>query len=120
MNGRDTTETHFYTEGGNEYMKMAGLLYVSESNVKPIDIGQSSQVTLGANGHAKWFTIPQAAAEKRMTVTLPPKGSFAVYDEKGVCVNFSILSGNNKAKLPKNGTIVFAGAPKSEFAISVN
>ena len=39
-------------------MEMAGLLYVSESNVKPIDVGQSSQVTLGANGHAKWFTIP--------------------------------------------------------------
>ncbi|MBL3199715.1 serine hydrolase, partial [Klebsiella pneumoniae] len=39
MNGRDTTETHFYTEGGNEYMEMAGLLYVSESNVKPIDVG---------------------------------------------------------------------------------
>ena len=38
MNGRDTTETHFYTEGGNEYMEMAGLLYVSESNVKPIDV----------------------------------------------------------------------------------
>ncbi|MEW9578995.1 serine hydrolase domain-containing protein [Bacillus toyonensis] len=120
MNGRDTTETHFYTEGGNEYMEMAGLLYVSESNVKPIDRGQSSKVTLEANGHAKWFTIPQAAAEKRMTVTLPSKGSFAVYDEKGVCANFSIVSGNNKVKLPKNGTIVFAGAPNSEFAISVN
>ncbi|MED1904343.1 serine hydrolase [Bacillus thuringiensis] len=120
MNGRDTTETNFYTEGGNEYMEMAGLLYVSESNVKPIDIGQSSQVTLGANGHAKWYTIPKAAAEKRMTVTLPSKGSFAVYDEKGVCISFSIVSGNNKVKLPKNGTIVFAGAPKSEFAISVN
>ncbi len=34
MNGRDTTETHFYTEGGNEYMEMVGLLYVSESNIK--------------------------------------------------------------------------------------
>ena len=120
MNGRDTTETHFYTEGGNEYMEMAGLLYVSESNVKPIDVGQSSQVTLGANGHAKWFTIPQAATDKRMTVTPPSNGSFAVYDEKGVCVNFTIVSGNNKVELPKNGTIVFAGAPKSEFAISVN
>ncbi|WPA86245.1 serine hydrolase domain-containing protein [Bacillus cereus] len=119
MNGRDTTETNFYTEGGNEYMEMAGLLYVSESNVKPIDIGQSSKVTLGENGHAKWFTIPQAATEKMITVTLPSKGSFAVYDEKGVCVNFTIVSGNNKVKLPKNGTIVFAGAPKSEFAISV-
>ncbi|PEP99706.1 serine hydrolase [Bacillus wiedmannii] len=120
MNGRDTTETHFYTEGGNEYMEMAGLLYVSGTNVKPLDAGQSSKVTLQANGHAKWFTIPQAAAGKRMTVTLPSKGAFAVYDESGVCVNFTIVSGNNKVKLPKNGTVVIAGAPNSEFAITLN
>ncbi|QIW19625.1 serine hydrolase domain-containing protein [Bacillus thuringiensis] len=120
MNGRDTTETHFYTEGGNEYMEMAGLLYVSGTNVKPLDAGQSSKVTLQANGHAKWFTIPQAAAGKKMTVTLPSKGAFAVYDDNGVCVNFTIVSGNNKVKLPKNGTIVIAGAPNSEFAITLN
>ncbi|MBE7150512.1 beta-lactamase family protein [Bacillus mycoides] len=120
MNGRDTTETHFYTEGGNEYMEMAGLLYVSGTNVKPLDAGQSSKVTLQANGHAKWFTIPQAAAGKRMTVTLPSKSAFAVYDENGVCVNFTIVSGNNKVKLPKNGTVVIAGAPNSEFAITLN
>ncbi|MBK5431751.1 serine hydrolase [Bacillus sp. TH25] len=120
MNGRDTTETHFYTEGGNEYMEMAGLLYVSGTNVKPLDAGQSSKVTLQANGHAKWFTIPQAAAGKRMTVTLPSTGAFAVYDEDGVCVNFTIVSGNNKVKLPKNGTVVIAGAPNSEFAITLN
>ncbi|MEK5251431.1 serine hydrolase domain-containing protein [Bacillus sp. FSL R9-9530] len=120
MNGRDTTETHFYTEGGNEYMEMAGLLYVSGNNVKPLDAGQSFKVTLQANGHAKWFTIPQAAAGKRMTVTLPSQGAFAVYDENGVCVNFTIVSGNNKVKLPKNGTVVIAGAPNSEFAITLN
>ncbi|PED06197.1 serine hydrolase domain-containing protein [Bacillus pseudomycoides] len=120
MKGRDTTETHFYTEGGNEYMEMAGLLYVSGSNIKPLDAGQSSKVTLQANGHAKWFTIPQAAAGKTMTVALPSKSSFAVYDEKGVCVNFTVVSGNNKVKLPKNGTVVFTGAPNSEFAITLN
>ncbi|MEX0135213.1 beta-lactamase family protein [Bacillus nitratireducens] len=120
MKGRDTTETHFYTEDDNEYMEMAGLLYVSGSNVKPLDAGQSSKVTLQANGHAKWFTIPQTAAGKTMTVALPSKSSFAVYDEKGVCVNFTVVSGNNKVKLPKYGTVVFAGAPNSEFAITLN
>ncbi|MFJ7983106.1 serine hydrolase domain-containing protein [Lysinibacillus xylanilyticus] len=120
MRGRDTTESRFYTEGGNEYMEMSGLLYVSGSNIKPLDIGQPSKVTLQGNGHAKWFTIPQAAAGKTMTVALPSKSSFAVYDEQGVCVNFTVVSGNNKVKLPKNGTVVFAGAPNSEFAITLN
>ncbi|MGE7997477.1 serine hydrolase domain-containing protein [Lysinibacillus sp. NPDC093190] len=120
MTGRDATESRFYTEGGNEYMEMSGLLYVSGTNVKPLDANQSSKVTLQANGHARWFTIPQAAAGKTMTVTLPSKSSFAVYDEQGVCVNFTVVSGNNKVKLPYSGTVVFAGAPNSEFAITLN
>ncbi|SDG16679.1 CubicO group peptidase, beta-lactamase class C family [Paenibacillus sp. cl6col] len=120
MDGRDTKEAHFYTESGNEYMEMADFLYVSESNVKPLDTDQSSIVTLQANGHAKWFTIPEAAAGKTMNVALPSKSSFAVYDEKGVCINFTVVSGNNKVKLPKNGTVVFAGVPNSEIAVTLN
>ncbi|MEB7454572.1 serine hydrolase domain-containing protein [Lysinibacillus sp. fkY74-1] len=120
MAGRDTTESRFYTEGGNEYMEMSGLIYVSGSNLKSLHAGQSSKVKLQANGHAEWFTIPQAAAGKTMTVELPAKSSFAVYDEAGQCVNFTIVSGNNKVKLPKNGTVVFAGAPNAEMAITLN
>ena len=120
INGRDTTEAHFYTENGNEYMEMASFLYVSESNVKSLDAGQLSKVTLQENGHAKWFTIPQTAAGKTMTVELPSGSSFAVYDENGVCVNFTVVSDNNKVKLPENGTVVFAGAPNSEFTVALN
>ncbi|ANC22740.1 hypothetical protein WR52_28845 (plasmid) [Bacillus cereus] len=79
-----------------------------------------NKTTVVTNEEVASRELKKIAAEKRMTVTLPSNGSFAVYDEKGVCVNFTILSGNNKVKLPKNGTIVFAGAPNSEFAISMN
>lgn len=120
MNGRDMTEARFYTKGGIEYMEMPGLVYVSGSNVQLLDAGKSSKVTLAANGHAKWFAIPHEATGKIMTVTLPSKSSFAVYDEKGVCINFSVVNGNNKVKLPNNGMVVFAGAPNSEFAITLN
>ncbi|EJQ86780.1 hypothetical protein IGW_05371 [Bacillus cereus ISP3191] len=120
LNGRDTMEAHFYTEDGTEYMEMSSFLYVSESNVKPLYTGQLSKVTLQKNGHAKWFTVPQEAAGKTMTVELPPKSSFAVYDEKGVCVNFTIVSDNNKVKLPENGTVVFVGEQSSEFTIKFN
>ena len=120
MNGRDTKEAHFYTEDGTEYMEMASFLYVSESNVKSLDTGQLSKVTLQKNGHAKWFTIPQEAAGKTMAVELPSGSSFAVYDENGVCVNFTVVSDNNKVKLPENGTVVFAGAPNSEFTVALN
>ncbi|MFJ7886708.1 serine hydrolase domain-containing protein [Lysinibacillus xylanilyticus] len=120
MAGRDTTESRFYIERGNEYMEMSGLLYVSGTNLKPLEASQSSKVTLQANGHARWYTIPQAVVGKTMTVALPPKSSFAVYDGEGVCVNFTVVSGNNKVKLPKNGTVVFAGEANSQFAITLN
>lgn len=55
-----------------------------------------------------------------MTVELPSKSSFAVYDEKEVCVNFTIVSNNNNVKLPKNGKVVFTGAPNSEFTVTLN
>ncbi len=120
MGGRDTTETRFYTEGDDEYLEMSGFLYVSETNLKPLNASQSSKVTLQANGHASWFTIPEALAGKTMTVELPSNSSFAVYDDKGLCINFTVVNGNNKVKLPKNGTVVFAGASNSEFAITLN
>ncbi|HDR4839418.1 TPA: serine hydrolase, partial [Bacillus cereus] len=95
-------------------------LYVSESNVKSLDAGQLSKVILQANGHAKWFTIPQEAAGKTMKVELPSGSSFSVYDENEVCVNFTVVSGNNKVKLPENGTVVFAGGPNTQFSIALN
>ncbi|UNK15894.1 beta-lactamase family protein [Paenibacillus sp. N3/727] len=117
--GRDTTEARFYTKDSIEYLNVNGYSLVSEANVKPIYAGNQSKATVSANGDAKWYTIPAAAAGKTMTVKLPTKGAFAVYDEQGFCVNYSLVSGNNKVTLPKNGTIVFAGAPDLEFKITM-
>ncbi|TDL49307.1 class A beta-lactamase-related serine hydrolase [Paenibacillus dendritiformis] len=119
MAGRDLAEFRFFTQDGVEYMEGAGSLYVSGAKVKPLYAGKESKLTLQANGHAKWFTVPKAAAGKTMTVALPKKGAFAVYDEQGLCVNFTVVSGNNEVTLPENGTIVFAGAPGSEFGIAL-
>lgn len=55
-----------------------------------------------------------------MIVMLLLNGLFVVYDEKGVCVNFIIVSGNNKVEFLKNGIIVFVGVLKLEFVILVN
>ncbi|KKO55438.1 serine hydrolase domain-containing protein [Paenibacillus sp. DMB20] len=119
LEGRDTTEVQFYTEDGIDYMKANAYLLVSEANVKPIYAGNQSKITVPANGHAQWYTVPAAAAGKTMTVKLPKNGAFAVYDEQGLCLNYTIVSGNNKVTLPKSGTIVFAGAPGSEFKIAM-
>ncbi|WP_232697805.1 serine hydrolase domain-containing protein [Brevibacillus daliensis] len=120
LSGRDTTEAQFYTEKGVEYLKLNASLLVSAANVKPIHAGNQSKVTVPVNGHAQWYTIPAAVAGKTMTVNLPKKGAFAVYDEEGERpLIHSIVNGNNKVTLPKSGTIVFAGAPGSEFKIAL-
>ncbi|MBE9918213.1 beta-lactamase family protein [Paenibacillus donghaensis] len=118
--GRDTTEAKFYTKDGIEYLNENEYSLISEANVKPIYAGNQSRATVSANGDAKWYTIPAAATGKTMTVKLPKNGAFAVYNEEGLCVNYTIVSGNNKVTLPKNGTIVFAGAPDSEFIIEMS
>ncbi|KKO55202.1 serine hydrolase domain-containing protein [Paenibacillus sp. DMB20] len=119
MGGRDTFELRFNKEGGTEYLEAAGILYISGDKVKPLHNGKKSTVTLQDNGHARWYTVPEGAAGKTMTVTMPAKGAFAVYNEQGVCVNYSIATGKNTVELPKNGTVVFAGESGSSFGITL-
>lgn len=119
MAGRDTSEFHFYKEKGVEYLEAAGSLFVSGKNVKPLYKGKKSTVTLQADGYAKWYTIPKQSAGKTMTVTLPAQGAFVVYDEAGMAVNYSLISGSNEVKLPANGAVVFAGAPGSAFNVTL-
>ncbi|WP_106769158.1 serine hydrolase domain-containing protein [Paenibacillus faecalis] len=119
MMGRDTFEHRFYTKGGVEYFEAAGALYVSEEQIKSLYKGKQSTVTLNKEGHAKWYTVPNKAVGKTMTVDMPENGAFAVYDGQGLCTNFTVVSGNNKVKLPEDGVIVFAGDPGSSFEITL-
>jgi len=117
--GRDATEYSFYREGGIEYLKLAGSLFVSEDAVKPIYSGPRSSATIPATGYAKWYKIPDRAAGKTMTIKPPAEGSYAVYDENGACVDSGLVSKDNTTVLPKNGTILFAGEAGSTFEIQL-
>jgi CubicO group peptidase (beta-lactamase class C family) len=119
MGGRDLSEFRFYTKDGIEYLETAGSLFISEEQVKPLYKGKQSTVTLQGDGLAKWYTVPAAAAGKTMSIEMPAKGAFVVYDEQGACVNYTVISGKNEVKLPKNGTIVFAGEAGSTFGITL-
>ncbi|MDT3426208.1 CubicO group peptidase (beta-lactamase class C family) [Paenibacillus forsythiae] len=119
MGSRDTAEYRFYTKGGIEYLEAAGNLYVSEDIVKPLYAGKHSAVTVQAEGNARWYKVPSAAAGKKMTVATPAKGAFAVYDAQGKCISYTLISRNNKVVLPENGTIVFAGDAGTVFRITL-
>ncbi|WP_397364772.1 serine hydrolase domain-containing protein [Paenibacillus sp.] len=116
---RDLAEYRFFTQAGSEYLEAAGSLYLSGDQVKELYPGKKSSVTLRPSEQARWYTVPAKAAGKTITVELPAKASFAVYDAAGVCVNFSVVSGNNEVKLPENGTIVLIGDPGSRFEIEL-
>ncbi|WP_340030161.1 serine hydrolase domain-containing protein [Paenibacillus sp. FSL H7-0940] len=117
--GRDTMDIHFSKKNGGEYLTFSGYVYASEEMVKPIYSGKRSATTIQTDGYAKWFSVPAAAKGKVMTVKLPAKGAFAVYDQTGICINHSVVSGKNNVVLPENGRIVFAGEVGSKFEISL-
>ncbi|WP_436836480.1 serine hydrolase domain-containing protein [Paenibacillus tritici] len=115
--GRDTMDIHFSKKDGGEYLKASGYVYASEELVKPIYSGKQSVTTIQTDGYARWFSVPAAVKGKVMTVKIPAKGGFAVYDQTGICMNHSVVSGKNEVVLPENGRIVFAGEAGSRFEI---
>ncbi|TVX93256.1 serine hydrolase domain-containing protein [Paenibacillus agilis] len=119
MAGRDSMEINFFKKNGVEYFTLAGHLYGSEELVKPLYSGAQSSTTIQANGHAKWFSVPAAAEGKVMSVKMPANASFAVYDQAGICINYTEVSGKNEVLLPENGRILFAGEAGSKFVITL-
>lgn len=119
MGGRDTMDYNFFTRSGIEYLEIGGSLYVREEAVKPLYSGARSFLTIQDQGYARWFTVPDTAAGRTLKVKVPSNGSFAVYDEQGVCLNYELVSGINTVKLPKNGVIVFAGDKGARFQLDL-
>ncbi|MGO4729298.1 serine hydrolase domain-containing protein [Paenibacillus sp. 2KB_22] len=119
MAGRDTKEIYFAEKNGVEYITAVGSIYASEELVQPLYSGKQSVTTIQADGYAKWFSIPSTVNGKVMNVKLPSNGAFAVYDQKGICINHTVVSGKNEVVLPENGRIVFAGDVGSTFEISL-
>jgi CubicO group peptidase (beta-lactamase class C family) len=119
MAGRDTKEIYFSKKNGVEYITAVGSVYASEEIVQPLYSGKQSATTIQADGYAKWFSIPASVKGKVMTVKMPANGAFAVYDQTGICINHTVVSGKNEVVLPENGRIVFAGEVGSIFEISL-
>ncbi|WP_338556505.1 serine hydrolase domain-containing protein [Paenibacillus sp. KS-LC4] len=119
MDGRDTMEINFFQKNGVEYLSAAGNIYANEALVKPLFSGKQSRATIQADGEARWFSVSAKNKGKIMTVKMPAKGSFAVYNQAGICINHTVISNNNQVILPENGSIVFAGEAGSTFEISL-
>lgn len=119
MGGRDTAPVQFSKQDGVEYLQSGSSLYISQDALKPIYSGKHALVTVPTSGNARWYTIPDSAAGKTLHVSLPSSGSYAVYDENGTIVAFSVINAEQPVVLPENGTIVFAGEAGSKFDVTL-
>ncbi|MCJ0407050.1 cell wall-binding protein Cwp20 [Clostridioides difficile] len=116
--GRDLSDIKLYKENGTEYLSFATQTYVSEDSITNLSAEKSFTCELASNGYAKWYKIGNDIANKKIEVNLPQNSSFAVYDDKGVPVNYSLVTKNNRVRLPKGGVIVFLGSPNARFEVT--
>ncbi|WP_054026539.1 serine hydrolase domain-containing protein [Bacillus sp. FJAT-28004] len=119
ISGRDVFDLNFYKVGLTEYLKIDGVSYINEDAIQPIYEGNSSISSIPSNGQAVWYKIDEKSANRVMTVEAPVSGGFAVYDAKGMVVNFSKATSNHSVVLPEDGMIVFGGNEGDVFKINL-
>lgn len=117
--GRDVFDLNFYEMKQEEYLEIDGFSYISEDAIKPISEEKTSTSTIKPDGYARWYKIDEKSANQIMTVDVPARGGFAVYDKEGTIVNFSRASDENSVVLPEDGLIVFGGNSGDLFKISL-
>ncbi|XOK64500.1 serine hydrolase domain-containing protein [Paenibacillus elgii] len=118
-NGRDAFDLNFYNVDGTEHLMIDGQSYISEDAIQPIYEGNSSICIIPSTGRAVWYKINEKSANRVMTVETPASGGFAVYDAKGMAVNFSKASNNHSVVLPEGGMIVFGSNKGDVFKINL-
>ncbi len=116
---RDSGDIRILEEDGVEYLESNGSRYQDAGAAETIYTGTRSFCTVGQKGYARWYQVGEAAG-KTMTVQLPEAGGFYVYDANFQLVASSWVFGDTTVVLPENGYIVFAGAPDSQFQISMS
>ncbi|MFC9708877.1 serine hydrolase domain-containing protein [Paenibacillus sp. NPDC056933] len=115
MNGRDAFDLQLYTKNGAEVLIQDGQEYIAEAAITPIFAGKTGVTTIPSNGQARWYAIDSRSANKSLTVDSPESGGYAVYNDKGEVVHFSVATNQQSTQLPKGGFIVFGGEAGDSF-----
>ncbi len=137
--GRDTTDTTFSTINGIEVLAFSPI-FAADSPVAqygldlPLNFGEaiyadasaiihplegSMHVTIGEDGWAKYFSVGEEWAGKTLTVVLPEGGSFTAYHADTTPLASSAAYGDTTAALETGAIILLAGAPGSEFELTI-
>ncbi|MBN1068827.1 class A beta-lactamase-related serine hydrolase [Clostridium botulinum] len=117
MGGRDLVDFKFYKENDIEYLKFGSSIAISSDAIQKLS-KDLTEVIIGENGYAKWYTVPAEMSGKIINVSPPENGAFAVYDANGKYINYSYISGENNILLDNGYHIVFMGDKGGTFNIN--
>ncbi|MCM3762708.1 serine hydrolase [Alkalihalobacillus oceani] len=120
MNGRDAFDFHFHEGNDAEYLTVNGQSFISEDSINPIYGGQSSITTILSDGHARWYTIDEESADKKMIVDIQGNGGYLVYDADGTLLYSSLISDEAAVELSTGGKVVFGGNAGDVFHIRMS
>jgi len=115
---RDVTDLEFFVKDGREYVNANDMVLILEDFIPELT-SQTGSSIIGADGFAQYYTVGSEVQGKTLVVTLPKDAAYAVYDEDGVCVNFTTVSNNNTTVLPAKGKIALIGKAGDVFAIEL-
>ncbi|MEG1877963.1 MAG: serine hydrolase domain-containing protein, partial [Lachnospiraceae bacterium] len=118
MYGRDLVDLHLVTKDGAKYITGGGNVMVCQDSIRKLSTKKTWKITIPKSGYAQYFTIGNKSAGKKISVILPKKSSFTIYDKDGNMTFSSYVLGKSTATLPKGGTIVFAGSKKATFTVT--
>ncbi|MFT9639421.1 serine hydrolase domain-containing protein [Alcaligenes phenolicus] len=116
--GRETSHASFELHGDKEYLLLNNDLMLSEQAIRALT-SSDRRVLLDPQGFAQWFRLDEPTAQKTLTVNVPARSAYAVYDEEGGCIHYSLLDGTGPVSLPTKGHIVFAGSPTAVFELNI-
>jgi Beta-lactamase class C and other penicillin binding proteins len=117
--GRDLKDYHFYKKNNVEYCKAGDSVFASEDSIQALPKSAKFTCTIDKSGYATYYKIPARLEGKTMTVKLPEKATFIVYNQKGNYVNNSYVSGKTSVKLPEKGYVLLVGSANSNFSITI-
>ncbi len=113
---RDGGTVRAYTENGADWLAINSSLFRESSSLETIYNGERAICTIQPDGFARWYHVGEAAG-KTVTITLPERGAFYVYDAACQLTASSWCWGDTTAVLPEGGYIVFAGDVGQVFHI---
>ncbi|WKL01732.1 hypothetical protein Q0F98_35590 [Paenibacillus amylolyticus] len=92
---------NFTQKNGAEILIQDGQEYIAEDAITPIFGGKKGITTIPANGQARWYAIDARSGNKSIKVDSPKTGGYAVYNDKGEMVDFSVATKQESTKLPE-------------------